>query len=262
MQDWVQVAQREEQHRRALEAQLEAQQAASGGAPPTPTKQQSNDAAAREVAQLQAQLTTVKADAESKLGSLRAELEGQQAAASQNRAEMESLRARHAAAESEIVKLRTPTKKPEPEEPAKAPQEAAKDSPAIEALTQEVEILKRLFLASTAPPTSPSQPTDAAKPSSSAVVAAPIPSPCRVIASPRPVRGSPHSVGGAGGAAARASANGRHMQALNQQIASWVTSSLESNPDADMTEQLQDYISHVRGWQEVHTKWFAAPTAQ
>ena len=52
------------------------------------------------------------------------------------------------------------------------------------------------------------------------------------------------------------------MQALNQQIASWVTSSLESNPDADMTEQLQDYISHVRGWQEVHTKWFAAPTAQ
>ena len=80
MQDWVQIAQREEQHRRALEAQLEAQQVASGGAPPTPTKQQSNDAAAREVAQLQAQLTTVKADAESKLGSLRAELEGQQAA--------------------------------------------------------------------------------------------------------------------------------------------------------------------------------------
>ena len=98
MQDWVQIAQREEQHRRALEAQLEAQQAASGGAPPTPTKQQSNDAAAREVQQLQAQLTTVKADAESKLGSLRAELEGQQAAASQNRAEMESLRARHAVA--------------------------------------------------------------------------------------------------------------------------------------------------------------------
>ena len=79
---------------------------------------------------------------------------------------------------------------------------------------------------------------------------------CKVLAAPKPVRGSPHAVGGA----SRAASNGQHMHALNTQIAGWVNSSLSSNPEADLTPQLQDYMNHVSGWQEVHNKWFRAPT--
>ena len=244
LEDWVQVAQREEKHRRALEQQLA--NAAAGGVPVTPRKQQATDNAAAEVAKLQEQLARVKADAEQKLGDLRTELETQQAAATRTAAEAEQLRQQNQVAQEEITKLKTPTKAVVPVR-KKESEEADK----IAALSQEVEILKKLFLASAS-----------ASPAASEIQAQvqqrqqqqsmPIPSPCKVLATPTAVRGSPHAMAGA----TKAHTDSAHMHALNKQIASWVNSSLASNPDADLTPQLKDYMNHVSGWQEVHNKWF------
>ena len=263
LEDWVQIAQSEEKHRRALEEQL----ALGGGAPATPRKQQRDDTAAAEVAELQAQLAKVKAEAEQKLGGLRTELEAQQAAAEALRqqntetqgaledwvqiAQREekqaaALREQNLAAQEEITQLKTPTKAGLAIIPvAMETAQAADDSPAVAALSQEVEILKKLFLAQTAA-------SPAAAEIQQAQAQAPIPSPCRVLATPTSMRGSPHAVGGQ----VRQASNGQHMNALNKQIASWVNSSLSDNPEADLTPQLKDYLNHMSGWQETHTKWF------
>ena len=243
LEDWVQIAQREEKHRRALEQQLA--NAAAGGVPVTPRKQQATDNAAAEVAKLQAQLAQVKADAEKKLGDLRTELETQQATVTRTAAEAEQLRQQNQAAQEEITKLKTPTKAVVP-----ARNNDSDEADKIAALSQEVEILKKLFLASAS--ASPAASEIQAQQQQQQQLSMPIPSPCKVLATPTPVRGSPHAMAGA----TKAHTNSQHMHALNKQIASWVNSSLASNPDADLTPQLKDYMNHVSGWQEVHNKWF------
>eukprot|EP01043_Picozoa_sp_COSAG02_P033952 COSAG02_NODE_2346_length_9092_cov_6.591460_4_plen_738_part_00 len=241
LEDWVQIAQREEKQRRALEEQLA--NAAAGGVPVTPRKQQATDNEAAAVAELQAQLAQVKADAEKKLGDLRTELETQQAAATRTSAEAEQLRQQNEAAQAEITKLKTPTKALVP-----VPKQEGEESDKIAALSQEVDILKKLFLASAS--ASPAASEMRAQQQQQQIM--PIPSPSKVLATPTAVRGSPHAIG----SATKAANHSQHMHALNKQIASWVNSSLSDNPDADLTPQLKDYMNHVSGWQQVHNKWF------
>jgi hypothetical protein len=257
---WVVLAQKEEKQRVALEQQLLAltESGAGNGATANDTAaaaaaQVAAQAAQEEVSSLQAQLRSVQKACDDKLADLNAKM-GAAAAAQASAEESNRALRRHAEeVEAEVAQLRTP-QKPQPpaeeDEAAAAAAVALKESERVVALESEVKLLKELFLASM--PASPAGPApgDAAPPRPS--TAAIVPSPRRVLASPQPIRGTPRaqSVAQQGTAA-----DGQHMRCLNRQIRDWVNAAA---PNSDLTPQLQDYIAHVQGWRQVHTKWFQA----
>ena len=120
------------------------------------------------------------------------------------------------------------------------PQRNAAEEDKIKALADEVKELKEMFLATQSPAAGESR----VKP------LAPIPSPRRVLMTPMAQRGTPRADVGNSPAD---TLNGSHMNALNRQIREWIAS---APAEADLTPQLSDYIKHVRGWREVHDKWF------